>query len=89
MLLTTGDNGLSARFIRDAASARAVSTDNLLVDRDLARARAITLKPGEEPFSFNVLFDTRSRQAFELWFEVGYDEDGPRTLKTAPVLIWQ
>ena len=85
--LSSEDSGIKARFMRDATHILDVPSQNLL--RSPTGSRAVTLKPGEAPEAFEILIDVRARTPQRLWFVADYDEDGPRTLATPPILIWR
>ncbi len=85
--LSSEDSGVKARFMRDATHILDVPSENLL--RASTGSRAVTLKPGEAPEAFEILIDVRARKPQRLWFVADYDEDGPRTLATPPILIWR
>ncbi len=85
--VTSEDSGIKARFMKDATHSIDVTTDNLL--RSSTSVRAVTLKPGEEPVAFEVLIEVHARTPQRLWFTADYDEDGPRTLTTPPIIVWR
>ncbi len=85
--LSSENAGVKARFMKDATHIVDVPSENLL--RAPTASRAVTLKPGEAPEAFEMLIDVRARTPQRLWFVAEYDDDGPRTLATPPILIWK
>jgi pimeloyl-ACP methyl ester carboxylesterase len=86
-LIQSDEAGVSARFIQNAKVAFPLDTDNLL--RLPATARAITLKPGEEPVAFNILLQSTATTPQRIWFTADYDEAGQRTASTGPIFLWR
>ena len=76
---------ISARRFLSRTDSRQVSPNNLLADSD--SARAITLKPNEEPVSFDVFVSSRVDDVREVFFEAGYDLDGEKTIQTGKVFL--
>lgn len=86
-VLTSFDDGVKAKYIKNMNSAFAVRSDNIL--RSEAGTKAITLKPGEEPVAFDVLVEAKAAFPQRIWFSIEYDEDGPRVLTTRPIILWR
>jgi pimeloyl-ACP methyl ester carboxylesterase len=86
-LIALTDQGLTAKYLKSARDISEVSTTNLLRSSDVARA--VTLKPGEEPVGFDVLVQSKAKPPMAVVFSVHYDENGARVLSTAPLIIWR
>lgn len=85
--VTSSENGVRARLIKNATTIFDVSAENLL--RSATGVRAITLKPGEEPVAFEIMLETKAKSPQRIWFSADYDEDGQRTLSTTPIVVWR
>ena len=86
-LITTLDNALKARFIKDAYVAFDVDSENLL--RSAEHVRAINLKTGDDPVAFDILLETKSSQLHRIWFTIDFDQAGEVRITTTPILIWR
>ena len=86
-LISSGENGMQAKFIKNASVALPVSAENLL--RSSSSVRAVTLKPGEEPVGFELILEAKARTPQRIWFSADYDEDGERSRSSSAILIWR
>jgi hypothetical protein len=85
--VTLGDGAVRTRFLQDSTVAVRVDENNILTAP--TRARAITLKPNEEPVSLDVIVQSLATEPRSLTFTISYDHDGAQTLTTEKVLVWR
>jgi len=62
-----------------------VDPENLLANSE--SARIITLRPDEEPVSFDIFVSTQVSDLLEVYFEAGYDLEGEKSTRTAKILL--
>lgn len=89
-LLSSGEKGVQAKLIRNAGVATDVKPENILVTATaLPTTRAITLTPGEPPVGFSVLVEAKAKTPRRVWLTAEFDEGGPKTLSTTPIIVWK
>lgn len=86
-VVTSEEKGVRTRFIRNAGAAVEVKSENILSSG--TTARAITLKPSEEPVGFSVMIEAKAKTPHRVWFTADYDEGGPKSLSTTPIIVWR
>jgi hypothetical protein len=87
IILTVADSGVTGRYIESAKEGDAWPIDPHNILDGAKKKLSITLKPGEEPVSFDIALESKTSQLHKVWFTVNYDAAGPKSLNTEPILI--
>ncbi|MGA4278372.1 esterase/lipase family protein [Ralstonia nicotianae] len=86
-LIQVDEASVRGKFLKDAVNSVPVDSQNVLIAG--AVARAISLRPGEEPVGLDFYLQSTSKQPQQITFTIDYDEGGERKLTTDRVILWK
>lgn len=86
-MLQVDDSAVRGKYLKDASNSVPITPANVLAIG--SAAKAIALRPGEEPFGLDFYLQSGSKEPRQVTFIVSFDQDGEKKLATHRVVLWK